>query len=60
MVDRLNSKKIGKNGLNGLNGTEIKSIKRAKQRLNHYLGEHKVNLVQFCMDKFIYLSLLYL
>ena len=48
------------NGLNVLNRTEINSIKRAKQRLNGCLGEHEVNLVQFCMDKFVDLSLLYL
>ena len=55
MVDRLNGQKKRKNGLNGLNGTEINNIKRAKQ-----LGEHEINLVPFCMDKFVYLSLLYL
>jgi len=58
MVDRLNGQKIEKNGLNSLNGTEINSIKRVNNCLNGCLGEHEVNLVYFCMDKFVYLSLL--
>ena len=57
MVDCLNGQKR-ENGLNGLNGTKINSIKRAKQLFKRLFRRTRGNLVQFCMDKFVYLSLL--